>query len=57
MVDETVFFRERLYGPKSHWLDLDEKYGLVPSELDVGYFCVHMIDYEEVGIFTNKFAN
>jgi hypothetical protein len=57
MVDETVFFRERLYGPKSHWLDLDEKYGLVPSELDVGYFCGHMIDYEEVGIFTNKFAN
>jgi hypothetical protein len=33
------------------------KYGLVPSDLGVGYFCGHMVDYEEVGIFTNKFAN
>jgi hypothetical protein len=26
------------------------KYGLVPSELGVGYFCGHMVDYDEVGI-------
>jgi hypothetical protein len=26
------------------------KYGLVSSELDVGYFCGHMVDYNEVGI-------
>jgi hypothetical protein len=26
------------------------KYGLVPSELGVGYFCGHMVDYDEVDI-------
>jgi hypothetical protein len=60
-----------LHGPKSYWLELEEKddekkewksdpvlcrcgveakYGLVPSELGVYYFCGHMVDYEEVGI-------
>jgi hypothetical protein len=27
------------------------KYGLVPSEFGVGYFCGHMVDYDEVGIY------
>ena len=30
---------------------IEAKYGLVPSELGVGYFCGHMVDYDEVGIF------
>jgi hypothetical protein len=29
---------------------VEAKYGLVPLELDVGYCCGHMVDYEEVGI-------
>jgi hypothetical protein len=66
---------EWLYGPMSHWPELEAKekenewaeelkfdpvlckcgieakYGLVPSELGVGYFCGHMVDYDEVGIY------
>ena len=30
------------YGVKSN-------YGLVPSELGIGHYCGHMIDYDEVG--------
>ena len=30
---------------------IESKYGLVPSELGVGYFCGHMVDYDEVGIY------
>lgn len=30
---------------------IEAKYGLVPSKLGVGYFCGHMVDYDEVGIF------
>ena len=30
---------------------IEAKYLLVPSELGVGYFCGHMVDYDEVGIF------
>ena len=26
-------------------------YGLVPSELGIGHYCGHMIDYDEVGYF------
>jgi hypothetical protein len=29
---------------------IEAKYGLVPSELGVGYFCGHMVDYDEVDI-------
>jgi hypothetical protein len=68
-------FREWLYGPWSHWPELqakekkknewadelksnpvlckcgiEAKYGLVPSELGVVYFCGHMVDYDEAGI-------
>jgi hypothetical protein len=70
-----VYFREWLYGPRSHWPEpeakekkkneraeecksnpvlckccVETKYGLVPSELDVGYFCGHMVDYKGVDI-------
>jgi hypothetical protein len=30
---------------------IEVKYGLVPSELGVSYFCGHMVDYNEVGIY------
>jgi hypothetical protein len=30
---------------------IEAKYGLVPSELGVGYFCGHMVYYDEVGIY------
>jgi hypothetical protein len=29
---------------------VEVKYGLVPFELDVDYFCEHMVDYDEVDI-------
>jgi hypothetical protein len=29
---------------------IEAKCGLVPSELSVGYFCGHMVDYDKVGI-------
>jgi hypothetical protein len=32
---------------------IEAKYGLVPFELGVGYFCGHMVDYDEVGIFVD----
>jgi hypothetical protein len=30
---------------------IEAKYGLNPFELGVGYFCRHMVDYDEVGIY------
>jgi hypothetical protein len=30
---------------------IEAKYGLVLSELGVGYFCRHMVDYDEVAIY------
>ena len=30
---------------------IEAKFGLVPSEIGVGYFCGHMVDYDEVGIY------
>ena len=29
-------------------------YGLVPSELGIGYYCGHMVEYDEVGYFCGK---
>ena len=29
-------------------------YGLVPSELGIGYWCGHMVDYDEVGYYCGK---
>lgn len=28
---------------------VEAQYGLVPSELGIGYWCGHMVDYDEVG--------
>jgi hypothetical protein len=30
---------------------IEAKFVLVPSKLGVGYFCGHMVDYDEVGIY------
>jgi hypothetical protein len=30
---------------------IEAKFGLVPSKLGVGYFCGHMVDYDEVDIY------
>jgi hypothetical protein len=32
---------------------IEAKYELVPFELGVSYFCGHMVDYDEVGIFVD----
>jgi hypothetical protein len=29
-------------------------YGLVPSELGIGHYCGHMVDYDEIGYFCGK---
>ena len=29
-------------------------YGLVPSELEIGHWCGHMVDYDEVGYCCGK---
>ena len=29
-------------------------YGLVPSELGIGHWCGHMVDYDEVGYYCGK---
>jgi hypothetical protein len=29
-------------------------YGLVPSELGIGHYCIHMVDYDEVGYCCEK---
>ena len=33
---------------------IEDKYGFVPSELGVGYFCGHMVDYDEVVFFLHQ---
>ena len=37
------------YGVKSN-------YGLVPSELGIGHYCSHMVDYDEVGYCCGKYV-
>jgi hypothetical protein len=37
--------------PSLYRCGIEAKYGLVPSEFGVGYFCGHMVDYSEVGIY------
>jgi hypothetical protein len=37
-------------GPILCQCGVGAKYGLVPSELGVGYFCGHVVDYDEVGV-------
>ena len=30
-------------------------YGLVPSELGIGHYCGHMVEYDKVGYFCGKY--
>jgi hypothetical protein len=39
------------FDPVLYKCGIEAKYGLVPSELGVGYFCGHMVDYDDVGIY------
>jgi hypothetical protein len=43
--------KELKFDPVLCKCGIEAKYGLVPSELDVGYFCGHMVDYDEVDIY------
>jgi hypothetical protein len=36
---------------KNQWAEELKFDPVVPSELGVGYFCGHMVDYDEVGIY------
>ena len=37
--------------PVKYEYDVKSNYGLVPSELEIGYYYGHMVDYDEVGYF------
>jgi hypothetical protein len=43
--------KELKFDPVLCKCGIEAKYGLVPFELGVGYFCGHMVDYNEVGIY------
>jgi hypothetical protein len=43
--------KELKSDPVLYKCGIEAKFGLVPSEIGVGYFCGHMVDYDEVGIY------
>jgi hypothetical protein len=49
--EKNQWAEELKFDPVLYKCGNEAKYGLVPSELGVGYFCGHMVDYDEVGIF------
>jgi hypothetical protein len=49
--EKNEWAEELKFDPVLCKCGIKAKYGLVPSELGVGYFCGHMVDYEEVGIY------
>ena len=40
--------------PIKYECGVNSNYGLVHSELGIGHYCGHMIDYDEVGYFCAK---
>jgi hypothetical protein len=48
--EKNQWAEELKFDPVLCKCGIEAKYGLVPSELGVGYFCGHMVDYDEVGI-------
>ena len=40
--------------PVKYECGVKSNYGLVPSELGIGHYCGHMVDYDEVGYFCGK---
>jgi hypothetical protein len=49
--EKNQWAEELKFDPVLCKCGIEAKYGLVPSELSVGYFCGHMVDYDEVGIY------
>jgi hypothetical protein len=49
--EKNEWAEESKFDPVLCKCGIEAKYGLVPSELGVGYFCGHMVDYDEVGIY------
>jgi hypothetical protein len=47
---KNVWAEECKSDPVLYKCGVEAKYGLVPSELGVGYFCGYMIDYDEFDI-------
>jgi hypothetical protein len=49
--EKNQWAEELKFDPVLCKCGIEAKYGLVPSELGVGYFYGHMVDYDEVGIY------
>jgi hypothetical protein len=49
--EKNEWAEELKFDPVLSKCGIEAKYGLVPSELGVGYFCGHMVDYDEVDIY------
>jgi hypothetical protein len=49
--EKNEWAEELKFDPVLCKCGIEAKYGLVPSELGVGYFCGHMVDYDEVDIY------
>jgi hypothetical protein len=49
--EKNQWAEELKFDPVLCKYGIEAKSGLVPSELGVGYFCGHMVDYDEVGIY------
>jgi hypothetical protein len=49
--EKNEWAEELKFDPVLCKYGIEAKYGLVPFELGVGYFCGHMVDYDEVGIY------
>jgi hypothetical protein len=48
--EKNEWVEELKFDPVLCKCGIEAKYGLVPFELSVGYFCGHMVDYDEVSI-------
>jgi hypothetical protein len=49
--ENNEWAEELMFDPVLCKRGIEAKYGLVPFELGVGYFCGHMVDYDEVDIY------
>ena len=49
--EKNEWAEELKFDPVLCKCGIEAKYELVPSELGVGYFCGHMVDYDEVDIY------
>jgi hypothetical protein len=49
--EKNEWAEELKFDPVLCKCGIEAKYGLVPSNLGAGYFCGHMIDYDDVSIY------